>query len=910
MVSVNRFRSTFIRSIPLQALAVSVVATVVAWALWSPAPATFTALDRHLYDTAPRPSPVSPSILLIARDASSEGRFGTGPWDRALIATLVRVADDAGAAVIGVDLPVAEPSPPHLGGAVSDTMLNEATKEAGTVLYPLAAHTIQPDSLPIIAQQAKAIGHLHSSPDADHLVRTVPLFVTVGDQAVPAFGFALATHFLHIAPGQIVRTDGTSVTLRDVQLPDGRRVTLCLPVDRQGRLLLNFTGTGPEPPFTTLPFSVVWDAVQTGDEAKLQDWMKNKVVLLLPQPAGRQLLRPTPNGTEMSDGLLQAHLLNTLLTQRWGHRAPPLVQASLPLLLSGIAAWVLLALNGWKGPGTAFGLLAGYGSAVLLAATLGWMLPLVIPVSSLLLVLAGATVWTHFTAGQRVLLLERDMLNLQQELIAVREALVVRENAVERLEEDLDAARSTVAQSADKQEDLSRTAEGLRLQIADARAQENATRQTLQILEAELQGLRSVRPDASPLDDVQQERLRQECAQLGIITRDPQMLGLFQDVKKGARSPLPVLILGEPGTGKELFARAVHRLSSRAGQPFLPVNMAAISPELFESELFGHVRGSFTGAMNDRKGYFEMAHRGTIFLDEIGDLRLDHQAKLLRVLQDKTFYRIGATTPTTVDVRIVAATNKDLQRGASEGWFREDLYFRLKGLVLRLPSLRERPHDLAHVAEHCLHETGVHLGREGLRLSQDALSALARYEWKGNVRELRQCLEQAAALAEGSVITTADLRLHPNDGGPAAHQRASGQLLPEPAGDDAVLACLRRHEFDMQATARALRWDRSTVTQRLKGLCFQALVESGGDQAKAAATLAGEPANIRTVELKLIDYYGHLLKTIQACRTPDEAILDCKRRFKNLPDRHFRSVEMLIRQHFATNPTPLKSGKA
>src|SRR5206468_6778738 len=158
-------------------------------------------------------------------------------------------------------------------------------------------------------------------------------------------------------------------------------------------------------------------------------------------------------------------------------------------------------------------------------------------------------------------------------------------------------------------------------------------------------------------------------------------------------------VLGEPGTGKELFARAAHRLSSRNGKTFIAVNMAAISPELFESELFGHTKGSFTGATADRKGYFELANHGTIFLDEIGDLRLDHQSKLLRVLQERSFYRVGATIPTTVDVRIVAATNRDLQRGVSEGWFREDLYFRLKGIVFRLPPLRERAGDIPMLSE-------------------------------------------------------------------------------------------------------------------------------------------------------------------------------------------------------------------
>ena len=170
------------------------------------------------------------------------------------------------------------------------------------------------------------------------------------------------------------------------------------------------------------------------------------------------------------------------------------------------------------------------------------------------------------------------------------------------------------------------------------------------------------------------------------------------------------------------------------------------------------------------------------------------------------------------------------------------------------------------------------------------------------MREFRHCLEQATALTDGPLLTKESLRLG-NASAPPAGQAKPSQILPDPASDAAVLDCLRQHGFDMQATAKTLGWDRSTVTQRLKGLCFQALVETHGDKAQAAATLAGDPSLTRTVELKLIDYYEHLVATIQLLATVEEALLDCKRRFKNLPDRHFTSVEALVRQHFLPNPS-------
>jgi DNA-binding NtrC family response regulator len=315
--------------------------------------------------------------------------------------------------------------------------------------------------------------------------------------------------------------------------------------------------------------------------------------------------------------------------------------------------------------------------------------------------------------------------------------------------------------------------------------------------------------------------------------------------------------------------------------------MAAISPELFESELFGHVRGSFTGAIADRKGFFEQASQGTIFLDEVGELRSEHQSKLLRVLQDKSFYRVGATRPTTVNVRVVAASNRDLEAGIAEGSFREDLYFRLKGLVLRLPPLRERRRDVPLLAARFAREAAAELGRPQRELTEAALAVLERGEWRGNVRELQNCLRQAIALADGATITVDDLRL------------PSGEpTRDDPGGDTAVLASLRRHGFDMQATARALGWDRSTVTQRLKGLGFRALVDAGGDRIKAAMALAGDAALGRTVELKLREYHEHLLRVIERFESADDAIAACRRRFKNLPERHFRSLELLVRQHF------------
>ena len=290
--------------------------------------------------------------------------------------------------------------------------------------------------------------------------------------------------------------------------------------------------------------------------------------------------------------------------------------------------------------------------------------------------------------------------------------------------------------------------------------QEETSRLLLQKLEDELSGLRVASKLPTGLDNPEQDDLRQECEQLGIVTRDPFVLNVFRDLKKAARSNLSMLILGEAGTGKELFARAAHRLSGRAQHAFVAVNMAAISPDLFESELFGHVKGSFTGSLADRKGYFEQAHQGTLFLDEIGDLRVDHQGKLLRVLQEQSFYRVGDTKPTAVNVPNRGGHE---QRPPTRCHRRvgsvEDLFFRLKGVRAAFAALRERPQDIRLLAERFVRQAASQIGRSEIALSQEAAATLQAHVWKGNIRELQHCVQQAVTLAEGPRITRADLRL-------------------------------------------------------------------------------------------------------------------------------------------------------
>ncbi|AUX43433.1 Fis family transcriptional regulator [Sorangium cellulosum] len=257
------------------------------------------------------------------------------------------------------------------------------------------------------------------------------------------------------------------------------------------------------------------------------------------------------------------------------------------------------------------------------------------------------------------------------------------------------------------------------------------------------------------------EQQDRAAAPADVVVRAPAMLALYEQAARAARSPISVLILGETGVGKEVLARTLHALSPRAGGPYVELNCAALPPSLLEGELFGHEKSAFTGASQARPGLIESADGGTLFLDEIGELPLAFQVKLLRVLEDRKVLRLGGRTPRRIDLRFVAATNRDIEAEVARGAFRQDLYFRLNGISLVVPPLRERVAEIAPLAGKFLEEACRQLGqRRAPGLSTEALGVLEAYTWPGNVRELRNVIERAAVLCAGDMVLPADLPPH------------------------------------------------------------------------------------------------------------------------------------------------------
>ncbi len=327
-----------------------------------------------------------------------------------------------------------------------------------------------------------------------------------------------------------------------------------------------------------------------------------------------------------------------------------------------------------------------------------------------------------------------------------------------------------------------------------------------------------------------------------IIGRSSRMKQVFDLIIQAAPSRTTILIQGESGTGKELVARALHSNSTRADRAFITVNSGNLPPDLLESNLFGHVKGAFTGAIYPKKGLFELADKGTIFFDEIGNIPLETQAKLLRVIQEREFMRLGGVEMIRVDVRIVAATNVDLRRMVEEGRFREDLFYRLHVITVQLPPLRERKDDIPLLVQHFLEKYGEENNRPGLELSPDALDLLMDYNWPGNVRELENVIERAVVLSRGSRIDTA--------------------LVP-----DHVKATRRFQVPQFVLPPEGISF-RDVINDFEKRLIESTLEAAGGVQKRAAELLHIKPTTLNEMMKR------HDIRPRRPRRTPDEEGVD------------------------------------
>ena len=296
-----------------------------------------------------------------------------------------------------------------------------------------------------------------------------------------------------------------------------------------------------------------------------------------------------------------------------------------------------------------------------------------------------------------------------------------------------------------------------------------------------------------------------------IVGRSPKLIEVFKVIRKVAVTDANVLLTGENGTGKEMFARELHRLSLRSSELLVTVDMGAVSETLFESELFGHIKGAFTDARDNRQGKFEAAHKGTLFLDEIGNLSLPLQAKLLAVLQNRTVVRVGSNKPIPIDIRLVCATNRNLEQMVADGQFREDLLFRINTIHVNIPPLRERAEDIPVLADFFLEKYAGRYGKSSLQLSKSAIEKLEAYRWPGNVRELQHTIEKAVILSEGKQLTADDFLFK--------QAVNSATFMPDTIDEMEKMMlerALDRHKGNLSAAADQLGIARQTLYNKMK----------------------------------------------------------------------------------------------
>lgn len=375
-----------------------------------------------------------------------------------------------------------------------------------------------------------------------------------------------------------------------------------------------------------------------------------------------------------------------------------------------------------------------------------------------------------------------------------------------------------------------------------------------------------------------------------IYSKGGKMEKVISTIKKVAPSDVPVLITGENGVGKELIAMAIHKLSQRKDKKFIAINCSAIPETLLESELFGYEKGAFTGATQRKKGLFEIADGGTIFLDEIAETPESFQAKILRFIQSGEFNRVGGTEILKVDLRIIAATNRDIEKAVKEGKFREDLYYRLNVVRIHVPPLRERKEDIPFLVEHFLKK----FKSGDVKVSYAVMNAFLNYDWPGNVRQLENAIKRAIIFAKSSERNLIQLKDLPEE----IAKSAKGKVDIE----EKILNLLREKKFSHSAiseTANELGLNRGTVSEYLRGICFKNLYESEFDIIKTSMKLAENDVDAtEKAKKKLVEYIQNFIEIINQCKSEDEIKSIIKLKYKNLPTRyHFYLEEFALKFH-------------
>ncbi len=816
-----------------------------------------------------------PDIVMIDIDDASMKAIGRWPWDRSWHGRMIDILNRSGAAAIGYDVLFDQPA-----GIEGDITLKTATAGTKNLYYPVGfalkeapatSQKFAEEGSPIdrlkrftlpqqlsatglflnversvtpfgsLLEVSKGAGHISSNRDPDGTVRRVPLVVNLDGALFPAFGLAVTAAYLQVSPENILIKPGNNLILRNAAMR-GNTVSrdIKIPVDERGMMVINYAGKWEET-FAHYSFIDIMNASESEKGmADLRENLDGKLCLISNTATGYDL-KPVPVEENFPGGGIHANIANTILTENFLRNVGPVGRVLILIVLAAGTAWLAtgsVAGRDWKWSLFSLVFLTGlyWLLSYIVFSRFGLITEIFVPSLGIILSHLAATLYGRTVEQKQSARLSSEMERLGMSIKSMGEELSIKEGELLNLREELSKGLSAFNTVMVHDEETIQKITLLEARMEGILKEKDDLLRSKQQLEMRFARILSEPVHAEYPLEGEWEDLQKECAGYGIITRSPKVLKIFEQIRKAAQTKSPVLILGESGTGKELFARAIHELSPRSKRPYVIVDTPAISDTLFESDLFGHVRGAFTGAINDRKGYFEMAQGGTIFLDEIGDLSGRIQAGLLGVLQRYEIKRVGSSSPFKVDVRVIAATNRNLTEDIAKGTFREDLYYRLNVVCVELPSLRERTEDIEPLAHYFLEK---YRAENGIRESEikgtapEVLRRLKAHAWKGNIRELENVIARAVAMAKGKWITEADIgHLQGSPGGnnisPPLEKGGEGgfEML---SSDEAFLSILEKNEFSIDRTARIVGESRGTVTHRFKGICFEQLVRSNGD---------------------------------------------------------------------------------
>jgi len=795
---------------------------------------------------------LSADILLVAIDESDVKALGGWPITRDYYGYLIHVLTEKHAGVIGLDVLLDTPGRQY---PEYDRMLAEFIQTSGRVVLPSVLDASRPtdslaqaNPLPEFAWGAAGVGFSNLGDEVT--IRRVPLVMKSGDGMRVSFGLALAQAWL----GAQVRMDKGHVVL-----VSSKKSPIRVPVNREGCMLLNPAGDVSS--IRSIRLTTLLHQYESAPDSL--DF-SNRLVLMAATAPSLPVLKSTPLCPQLPASLIQATVAENILNRNWLKYSPFLFTCI------WFMGWMCLAyavssagrIRHWI-----FWIIAAVSAILGLSLGCLVLLRVVMPLfSCMLLFLISAMVTRTMSRGRKK---QTDLYRM----VDIENQILVKEKALAEAEQRLTGIEIQLAIEKAENQQLSEASRRL--------AEEKETA----VLDLEKQ-VRDLKASFEPEGEHEQPWFHDI-----IHGSDSPMVDVLRMVGKVAKDDIPVLIQGETGTGKELIARAIHRSSPRHHNPFVAVNCGALSESLLESELFGHEKGAFTGAQNQRRGRFELAQGGTLFLDEIAETTPAFQARLLRVLQEGTFERVGGERTLQADVRIIAAHNKDLTLAVQEKQFRQDLYFRLNGFPIHVPQLRNRPGDIPALVRFFLEK--YHRGSE-MQISDAGMVRLQSFRWPGNVRELENAVRRAVLLARSDGRRMVQLKDLPEEIQKA--DTGTEPVLYHPL-ETQILETLQVLQFSRSAigqTAKALgNRDRGTVTEYFRGLCFQFLVQHQGDVQKAASALAGsdDPETIARVKAKIVDYVENVRISLAEKPFLDYTKPAC---FKGLPQKFHPFLQQLI----------------